>query len=217
MAGRRRGAVGGGVYARPVTGNDGVGVGPVPPPQVLTGEEVFAGLDATVRDFWSWGMSDLRNNTLRGVVAEFLVARAVGAQAPYRVEWDPFDVLTPDGVRIEVKSGAYLQSWEQKRPSRIVFSGLSARLLDPVTGAYSVERGYNADVYVFAVQTAQAHDVLDVLDTTQWEFYVLARDEVASTGYRSLSLATVARLAGEAVPLGHLEAAVQAAAARLSS
>ena len=165
-----------------------------------------------MRDFWSWGMSDLRNNTLRGVVAEFLVARAVGAEAPYRVEWDPFDVITPAGVRIEVKSAAYLQSWEQKRPSRIVFSGLSAQLLDAETGVYAGERGYNADVYVFAVQTARSHDVLDVLDTAQWEFYVLSREQVAATGYRSLSLATVAGISGESVSLDSLDVAVRAAA-----
>ncbi len=36
-------------------------------------------------------------------MAEFLVAKAVGAHGP-RLEWDAYDVLAPDRTRIEVKS-----------------------------------------------------------------------------------------------------------------
>lgn len=50
----------------------------------LGGDEPFAGLDASVRDFWAWGFSDLRANVVRGVLAEYLVARAVGATEPVR-------------------------------------------------------------------------------------------------------------------------------------
>ena len=50
-----------------------------PPAQPLSGDEHFLGLDATVRDFWAFAMSDLRMNNVRGYLAEFLVARAVGA------------------------------------------------------------------------------------------------------------------------------------------
>ncbi len=48
-------------------------------------------------------MSDLRTNNVRGYLAEFLVAKAVGAHGP-RLEWDAYDVLAPDRTRIEVKS-----------------------------------------------------------------------------------------------------------------
>ena len=57
--------------------------------------ERFAGLDATVTDFWRFALSDLRMNNARGYLAEFLVAQAVGATGP-RVEWDTYDVLAPD-------------------------------------------------------------------------------------------------------------------------
>jgi hypothetical protein len=167
------------------------------------------GLDeTTVLDFWRWGMSELRTNTLRGVMAEFIVSKAVGATAPGRIEWDPYDVVTPGGVRLEVKCGAYLQSWSQQRLSRIEFGGLSARLLDESVGTYVGDRGYNADVYVFAVQTATSHDMFDVLDTRQWEFYVVSRCRVEATGYRSLSLATVRTLTDGPVPVSGLSAKV---------
>jgi hypothetical protein len=127
---------------------------PTLPP--LDGSEPFNGVDATVVDFWRFALSDLRMNNTRGYLAEFLVAKAVGATAG-RVEWDAFDVLAPSGARIEVKSSAYLQVWDQRPPSRIVFSGLTGRTWSPQGGESSVAT-YNADVYVFCVQTATTHE-----------------------------------------------------------
>ncbi len=40
---------------------------------------------------------------------------------PLRAEWDAVDLTTPDGIRIEVKSAAYIQSWHQVRESTISF------------------------------------------------------------------------------------------------
>lgn len=93
----------------------------------LEGRERFCGLDATVADFWRWAFSDLRDNIIRGILAEFLVARAVGDERGQRIGWDNFDVLAPDGTRIEVKCSAFLQSWAQKRSSQLTFGRLSAR------------------------------------------------------------------------------------------
>lgn len=45
----------------------------------LAGDERLQGLDASVTDFWRYAMSDVRINNVRGYLAEFLVARAVGA------------------------------------------------------------------------------------------------------------------------------------------
>lgn len=95
-------------------------------PRRLTGDEPFRGLDATVRDFWAYAMSDLLMNNVRGYLAEFLVAKAVGASGT-RVEWDAYDVLTPAGVRVEVKSADYLQAWAQRRLSRISFGSMKGR------------------------------------------------------------------------------------------
>src|SRR4051794_39300928 len=135
-------------------------------------------------------MSDLRANTVRSLLAEFLVARAVGAATAPRVEWDAYDVRTPDGIRLGVKSGAYLQAWEQKRLSTVVFSGLSARTWSPTEG-YSAEESYNADAYVFAVLMTTEHARYDALDVDQWSFWVLPREVVAATGQRSMRLSRV--------------------------
>lgn len=84
-----------------------------------TGQEKFTHKeDATnisLLEFWQWSQSDLLNNTLRGTIAEFIVAKAVNATNAIRVKWDAYDLITPEGLKIEVKSAAYLQSWKQER------------------------------------------------------------------------------------------------------
>ena len=51
---------------------------------------------------------------MRGVVAEYLVAQALGVAGGVREEWAPYDVDAPGGIRVEVKSAAYIQSWNQR-------------------------------------------------------------------------------------------------------
>jgi hypothetical protein len=157
-----------------------------PPTQLLNGSEPIVGTSAVVRDFWAWAMSDLRTNTVRPMLAEFLVAQALGPAAQPRIEWDAYDVVTPNDVRVEVKSSAYLQAWTQarRRPSA---GGLNGRTWDAVAG-YSSTASYNADVYVFALVTARDHASYDPLNSAQWSFWVLPRPAVEATGQRSLSL-----------------------------
>jgi hypothetical protein len=73
-------------------------------------------------DFWEWFASDLLSNAPRGVLAEFIIASALGLVDNVRSEWNPYDLKTQKRQRIEVKSAAYLQSWFQKELSKIVFS-----------------------------------------------------------------------------------------------
>ena len=177
------------------------------PPKRLDGAEVFTGSGASVRDFWQWAYSDLRANTARGILAEYLVALAVGSAGGTRREWDDYDVLTRDGVRVEVKSSGYLQVWEQRTLSRITFSGLASRSW-PLGGTLAAEASYNADVYVFAIHTAVEHDAYDLLDVEQWEFHVLPVGVVAALGVKSLGLATLRRLSAGAVKWSGLAQAV---------
>lgn len=71
-------------------------------------------LGISLLDFWSWSSSDLVSNTLRGILAEFLVAHDLGISQTLRTEWDAYDLVTAEGIKIEIKSAAYLQSWKQK-------------------------------------------------------------------------------------------------------
>lgn len=161
-----------------------------PAPVRLSGDELIGSTGFTVRDFWSWLASDLRSNTTRSSLAEFIVAIAVGAQLSTRIEWDSYDVRSPTGARIEVKAAAYRQTWAQRGPSAIRFSGLRARTWSPQS-AYSPKQTYNAQVYVFALQTAIEHENYDALDTSQWVFWVLSAAALEDIGRSSISMSTL--------------------------
>ena len=152
-------------------------------------------------------MSDLKTNNVRGYLAEFLVARAVGASTS-RVEWDAWDVTSPDGVKIEVKTSGYIQAWAQNKLSVPTFRVAPAYGWDPSTGTWSQGQNYNADVYVFCLHTATSHDAYDPLDTSQWEFYVASRRAVEERTTRQMGLATLARITGDPVPYVELGAAI---------
>ena len=74
-------------------------------------------LSVDLLSFWQWKGSDLVSNATRGVVAEYLVALALHVDVSgVRDEWAAYDLVTPSGIKIEVKSAAFVQSWFQ-RPS----------------------------------------------------------------------------------------------------
>jgi hypothetical protein len=183
------------------------------PAQPLTGSEAFGGSGLSVLDFWRWAFSDLRENIVRGVFAEFLVARAVGDPSSLRHAWDNFDVTTPDGITIEVKSSAYLQSWRQRGVSRITFSGLTGRAYSYDTNEMAADPSLRADLYVFALHTCQDPSQYDVLDLDSWEFYVVPVSTLREAGSpKSISKAFLDRLDVTAVPLPGLRDAVAHAA-----
>lgn len=146
----------------------------------LTGNEEFtlhgASAGMTVKDFWSWAYSDLLNNTYRGVMAEFLVYSSLNPITPphdtqMRADWLAYDVTSPSGRRIEVKSAAYLQSWNpEDMLSQIRFDIAKKLAWDGKNYATIPER--NCDLYVFCVFTAKTKDI-SLLNLDYWDFYVL--------------------------------------------
>ena len=114
-------------------------------------------LGVTLLDFWRWSVSDLVSNATRGKLAEFIVASALELTSGVRSEWDAYDLLTPDGIRVEVKSTAYLQAWFHQHLSVVQFSIRPARLWDAETNLLGEELKRQADVYVFCLQIGRAH------------------------------------------------------------
>jgi hypothetical protein len=117
-----------------------------------TGAEAFhhAGtpLGFDLLGFWRWSASNLVSNALRGRLAEFLVSQALGISDSVRSEWDAFDLRTPAGVTIEVKSAAYLQTWAQRAPSAISFDIRPTRSWDPLRNEFAIEARRQAEIYV---------------------------------------------------------------------
>jgi hypothetical protein len=181
-----------------------------PAADVLDGGEPFTGLEATVLDFWRFAMGDLRTNNVRGYLAEFLVARAVGATG-VRVEWDPWDVTAPDGTKIEVKASGYLQAWKQRTLSVPTFRVAPAYGWDAATGTWTSEQGFHADVYVLCLHTATRHEEYRPLDVAPWRFYAASRSAVEARGGVRMGLPAVTRIAGEPVHYEELRSAIHAA------
>ena len=113
---------------------------------------------ATLGDYWRWSSSSVLDNTERGILAEFLVANALGLTDKPRVEWGSYDLKMPDCTKIEVKSSAYLQSWRQKKYSTIEFGiARTKEAWDAHTGKSQTHDPPKriADIYVFCLLTAQ--------------------------------------------------------------
>jgi hypothetical protein len=147
-------------------------------------------------------------------LSEYLVAQAVAAAQAIREEWASYDLRTPEGITVEVKSAAYIQSWHQGRLSPIVFSCPKTRAWDPHTGAYEAEPRRQAQVYVFALLAHQNQATLDPLNLVQWEFYVVptAVLDARERSQHSITLPSLKDLHGEPVGFQGLRQAVVTAA-----
>ena len=141
-----------------------------------TGKESFIfngdSLPINVLSFWQWSSSELLGNALRGVLAEFIVASTIDVLDSPREEWDAYDLITKDGLKIEIKSSAYLQSWGQNELSKISF-GIQPTVSLIGRNKYSKEAKRQADVYVFCLLAHKDKATVNPLDLSQWEFYVL--------------------------------------------
>ena len=145
-----------------------------------TGNEVFhrngSPIPLDLLAFWQWSSSDLVGNALRGVLAEFIVASAIGCNGGTRTEWDAYDLETPEGTRVEVKSGAYIQSWSQEKLSTVQFGIRPTQGWDAASNTYSTGSVRQSDVYVFCVLSHRNKDTIDPLNLDQWDFYVIATE-----------------------------------------
>jgi hypothetical protein len=168
-------------------------------PNTLTGDERLANAPPEIQDtpvlaFWQWAFSNLCANNIRGIFAEWLVARLLllPQPQPLRDSWTEWDLTTPEGVTIEVKTSAYIQTWSQTRLSKVVFRGLKGRRLNIATNQYASVATFNADLYVFCMHIERDATVWNALNLCQWRFYLLRHETVARLNYQSVSLATLA-------------------------
>ena len=159
--------------------------------------------------------ADAERNATRGVLAEYLVAQALGiSDGCVREEWAECDLETPDGTLVEVKSAAYIQSWHQERLSHVSFRVPKTRGWDRETNRQDDDPRRKADVYVFALLAHGDQATLDPLNVSQWQFYVLpthALDE-RERSQHSITLPSLRKLAGEELAFASLRGAVERAA-----
>jgi len=183
----------------------------------LSGSEPFRGASTNagnVLDFWQWATSDLLSNTQRGVLAEYLVASHLGVTGGVRTEWDAYDLTTKSGIRVEVKSAAYVQAWAQEQASQIQFGIAPSRAWNAKTGTFDTELRRQADVYVFALLAEEDRARVSPLDLDQWRFFVLPTSvlDARVPAQKTIALSRVIALGAQEVRFGEIADAVESAA-----
>lgn len=153
---------------------------------------------SNVLDYWKWAHSNLLDNAERGVFAEYLVACAIGGQQNQRINWEKYDLVSPEGITIEVKSSAYIQTWAQEKLSTIRFSISKSFGYNRESGTYEKDKKRQAQVYVFCVFNQTTQEGIDMLNTYNWDFYVLSSKALnQSTSYsnaNSIGLSSILKL-----------------------
>lgn len=123
-------------------------------------------------DFYEWAYSDFLVNNQRGHLAEYIIAKALNTVSQKRLEWDPFDIKYKN-LKIEVKSCAYIQAWEQKDFSKISFDIAPTRLFDLETEHYCEECKRQSDLYIFCLLKHKDRETINPLLLKQWVFYIV--------------------------------------------
>lgn len=143
----------------------------------LCGTEPLTAPDGMVlgrlSDFWSWAHADLVSNTERGKLAEYIVACALEVQNQDLPSWNSCALVSPEGIRIEVKASGYIQSWGQAKVSTLSFGIQPTHSRNPETNSYAGEEKRQSDIYVFCVFKNTDQNTLNPLDVSQWDFYLL--------------------------------------------
>ncbi|WP_094585134.1 hypothetical protein [Synechococcus sp. BO 8801] len=146
-------------------------------------------LDAFLR----WNSGHLLENRTRGAYAEWLVHRALGFDpGQHRVEWAEVDV-TFSSITLEVKSAAFVQSWQQARPSTISFP------IEPRA----------ATGYVFCLLAEQDPSLVNPQDLSQWLFWVVPTAKL-HRDRRSIGLQALIRTYGDGLRFEELANRIEA-------
>jgi hypothetical protein len=172
------------------------GISLLAPDECLFSVEHGTLLGASALEFWRWAFSDLRQNNIRGVFAEWMVSKFLGLATASRDSWASHDLVIPSGVRIEIKAAAYLQAWHKSDdpPSDITFSSLRGRLWDETTRAYSEKPTFNADLYVFCLNIEKHPECFNAFNLDQWRFLVLSREQISEVNQDSIRLLPLTKL-----------------------
>ncbi|MFH6770277.1 hypothetical protein V8G56_16120 [Gaetbulibacter aquiaggeris] len=142
-----------------------------------TGEEKFKSKSdlnkISLLEFWQWSTSDLLANTTRGYLAEFIVANDLGVNKTLRTDWKSYDLTSKKGLKIEIKTSAYIQTWEQSKISKIIYSINPSKNYDPIKNRFDGKPFRDSDYYIFCLLHHTDQKTINPLDLDQWAFYVL--------------------------------------------
>ncbi len=140
----------------------------------------------------------LISNNYRGLLVEAIVAEALGSEWKWVSEdWSAWDFERSDGMRLEVKQSAALQSWHRsglKRPNpRFDCAARTGRWAGSI---WIPEPQRFADIYVFAYHSEMNAELADHRVSDQWAFFVVP--ETSLPVQKSIGLTKVKELALQA-------------------
>jgi hypothetical protein len=176
----------------------------------FTGDSQIA-LSGTLLDFWRWAFSDLSDDDIKGIFAEWMVRILLGLPLAdsRRVSWANSDIILGNGTRIEVKASALWQSWKLVDengtpispvpapvpliPKKIRFSSLQARTATRPTIATDYIQ-FKSDFYIFCFHSQTNPSLWDAWNLADWEFYMMSRQELAELKRKSISLTRLRKL-----------------------
>jgi hypothetical protein len=166
---------------------------------------------ASMTEFWRWAFSDLCDDDIKGIFAEWMVGNLLGLplDKTRRVSWADSDLFLPSGKGIEVKASAVWQSWKLVNPDgtakpaqavtiinpkRIRFAGLQARTAVSPAPSGQVRR-FKSDYYIFCMHTQTDPSSWDAWNLAYWQFFLLSKQELISADIgQSISLARLCEL-----------------------
>lgn len=122
-------------------------------------------------EFWKYAYSNFKDNTIRSALAEYIVASAVNVYTPPETGWEAYDILTNDGIKVEVKASGYVQAWEHNKHSTPTYD--IEKKHDSHLNQQNGKKSRHADVYVFCLHNEKDKVKADPLQADQWVFYVV--------------------------------------------
>jgi hypothetical protein len=155
-------------------------------------------LEGTLTDFLVWAYSDLCDDANKGVFAEWLVAKILDIPTQRRYLWANSDLLSREGIKIEVKASAYWQSWKALDPdgshkdlskvvmqpdSKIRFSNLITK--DTIYNSIESAASLKSDLYCFCFHNEKNYQQWNAMDIEKWEFYLVKAEAIKT---KSVSL-----------------------------
>jgi hypothetical protein len=161
-------------------------------------------------DFWSWAFSDVLTNTIRGMVAEFIIATALRLDIKEpRDGWSKFD-LQYKNYGIEVKSASYHQRWYQENLSTISFNIPKRRGWDVNTNKLDTVSRRQADIYVLSLLAEKDRDKVNPLNIDQWQFWVVDKSffDNRTRSQHSITYNSLLKEIGKPIYYGYLKTAI---------
>ncbi|HHZ94249.1 MAG TPA: hypothetical protein EYN67_01540 [Flavobacteriales bacterium] len=143
-------------------------------------------------NFWEYAYSDFLDNRNRGALGEFIVASALGITQSPLSSWESWDMETKEGIKIEVKTSGYIQTWFQSKLSKPSYGIPKKYGWVGKTNEWDNIKTRQADVYVFCLYTETEKEGANPLNTDHWEFFVLPTIKLPEQ--LSLGLPTIKKL-----------------------